>query len=335
MVTKKRVSWIDILKGYCMLFVMLHHLSFAPSVYRTFYAPFFLTAFFVSAGLTFSAKRDFKSFVLNKIKTLIIPLFVLDILNILISMVLSSGAVDIISELKGLCIQIGTTHLWFIAAMFVFCIAFYPIAKYCGNNKKQLLITIIVLAVVNIIFSVLTEGVRLPWHINFIGIGCFWLGIGYLLKDYMTKFEAMQLKNKLLMLVGITLAYILVLILACYAGHNYLGFEQVDDSPVLYILTNGLGVAIILILSVITPQFKCVRYIGRNTLFYFAFHGKVQALLLLMIEKINMTEVIEKFYYITPVVFVIIEALILFIPCEIFSKLLPFAVGKGRLKKKD
>ena len=326
---KKRVSWIDMLKGYCMLVVMLHHLSFVPGVYRTFYAPFFLTSFFVSAGLTFSVKRDFKAFVINKLKTLVLPLFILDAFNILISLVLNPGETNVLSEFKGLCVQIGTTHLWFIAAMFVFCIAFYPVAKYCGNNRKKLMITISVLAIINIIFSVATKGVRLPWHVNFIGIGCFWLGIGYLLKGKIERLHDLQTKKKATIILCVVLVYVLVLVLSCYCGHNYLGFEQVDDNPLLYLLTNSVGVALILILSVVTTQFKFVQFVGRNTLFYFAFHGKLQAVLLLVFEKINMMGFLENFNFVTPVAFVIAEALILYFPCIIFSKVMPFAVGKG------
>lgn len=36
-----RIEWIDCIKGYCMLIVILSHISFTPMIYRLVYAPFF------------------------------------------------------------------------------------------------------------------------------------------------------------------------------------------------------------------------------------------------------------------------------------------------------
>ena len=84
-----RILWIDMIKGYGMLFVLLHHITFTPEIYRTGYAPFFLTAFFVTAGYTFHPRKPFFQFLNRKIKTLLVPLFVLGTIAIILSQIMS------------------------------------------------------------------------------------------------------------------------------------------------------------------------------------------------------------------------------------------------------
>lgn len=103
------------------------------------------------------------------------------------------------------------------------------------------------------------------------------------------------------------------------------------------ILLNGAGVAFIILISKLTPQFRFIQYIGRSTLFYFAFHGKVQSLLFWIFSKLSILEFLNEYAVITSIVITLIEAVILLIPSELFNLFLPFTVGKkydkDRLKK--
>lgn len=332
---KTRITYIDIMKGYCMLFVMLHHILIedqnAPFFYKTFYAPFFLTAFFVSAGLTFSSKRPFMKYFLNKIITLIIPLFTLGLINILLSMVISfNGEVDALQRIVDLITQIGTTPLWFIAAMFVYCIVFYIIVKICKNKCPYIAITVSLLLIINIVlqYTVITNPI--PWHIDRLGHGVFWIGVGYLIKLNKEKIALFCKTKKMLWIAFgiVTLLYVGVLIISCFVlkcdytsfgDSSYYGFN---------ILVNGIGAAFILLFSKITPQFKSIQFIGRSTLFYFAFHGKVQSLLFWIFEKIKIITWISNYCFITSLIITIVEALILVIPCILFDIFIPFTVGK-------
>ena len=76
---KKRVLWIDLLKAISMLFVMLGHIDFCPSQWSYFYGPFFLSAFLFASGYTFNNKRSFSEFFINKVKTLLVPMFIFNI----------------------------------------------------------------------------------------------------------------------------------------------------------------------------------------------------------------------------------------------------------------
>ena len=70
---KDRIDWLDVLKGILIVFVVLSH-SYPPDIYRYFFTPFFLTMFFWASGYTFSMKKSGKEFLLNKCRSLLLPL---------------------------------------------------------------------------------------------------------------------------------------------------------------------------------------------------------------------------------------------------------------------
>lgn len=343
--TAFRISWIDIMKGYCMLFVMLHHLNTStysfPSLYSSFYAPFFLTAFFVSGGLTYSTKRGFWKYLLNKTIILLVPLFTLGLIAILSSQVISFNEQESAgSQIIDLFVQVGTEghKLWFIAAMFVYCIVFYPIAKLLQNKPYCILLAVSGLLIINIVLQYCTPMGQLPWHIESLGHGLFWIGIGYFLKLKKNKIASLlSRKRQYLLLVFVVVLYAgLLCISILVLNTGYMAFGSADFYG-FSILLNGAGVAFIMLISKLTPQFRFIQYIGRSTLFYFAFHGKVQSLLFWIFSKLSILEFLNEYAVITSIVITLIEAVILLIPSELFNLFLPFTVGKkydkDRLKK--
>ena len=70
---EKRLDWLDVAKGYGILFVIYAHTDygFIGNLLYTFHVPLF---FFLS-GFVFSNKYDFKTFFIKKIKAIVIPYF--------------------------------------------------------------------------------------------------------------------------------------------------------------------------------------------------------------------------------------------------------------------
>lgn len=335
---KQRVAWIDVMKGYCMLFVMLHHFGDLPQVYYSFYAPFFLTAFFVSGGITFSIKRGWASFYISRILTLLVPLFLLGAINILSSAIISfNEQVNIGQQLLDLVVQQGTGghRLWFIAAMFVYSCVFYPIAKLCNGKNWLVLIIICVFAIANMLVNNLVDYGALPWHIETLGIGVFWIGLGFLLKGTLNKINDVvtgNLKGWLILLV-VFAVYIAFLSFDVFVlDLTYISFADFKH-PVTFILTNIAGTLFIALFSMMTAKLKFLQFIGRNTLFYFAFHGKIQSLLTVFLNKLNFVALMSDIWFITVIVLVLLEAVILIIPCILFNDFLPFTVGKKYRKE--
>lgn len=337
---ESRIIWIDIMKGYAMLFVLLHHfLQRIPAKgYSTFYAPFFLTAFFVTAGYTFSAKRPFSQFLIRKVKTLLIPLFSLGIICILLSQILSFNEKgNFKQEIIELLVQDGTGghRLWFIAAMFLSCCIFYPISKLKG---RWFVVVCVSFAVVNIVIRKYVIEAYLPWHLSVMGIACFWMGVGFYFKTYVSAECIKRLCESKKIRIGIFLLYIISLLMVYIGlGETYIGFSDFVQYPIVYFVLNGLGtILLVLISNQNYPKWieRFVIFIGQNTLFYFAFHGKVESVLLAVTNKLHILLTLQKYSYIATPVLVILEALILVIPCLVFKRILPFAVGKDFKWKK-
>ena len=216
--------------------------------------------------------------------------------------------------------------------MFVTCCIFYPISLI--KNRLLFCGIICFLATANILFCKYIWSEYLPWHLSVVGIACFWMGSGYLIKEVVHKETLNKFlhSKKVFAVIGI-LYFLFQCIAFLIFKADYVGFSDFTETPVLYFLLNGSGVVLIAFVSNFRyPKWisKFLVFIGQNTLFYFAFHGKVQSVIMKIIDILGMSAIAGENGYLFAPVITIFEALVLIVPCVIFSKYLPFAVGKGR-----
>ena len=125
---KKRIEWVDTFKYVCIIMVMLSHLETRTEVWRAFYTPFFLTAFFFTAGYVYKPKGSFKEFMFKKFRQLFIPWLFFSVFDIVLSQMISFNAHEsLLEELMRNFLQIrGQGDLiWFVAALFVAFVPFY------------------------------------------------------------------------------------------------------------------------------------------------------------------------------------------------------------------
>lgn len=85
----RRIVWLDVLKGICMLCTMIGHFPFFPDNVATCYAPFFLSAFLFASGYTFHLENSFISFLYKKVRTILLPWFWMGMLTIVSRLILS------------------------------------------------------------------------------------------------------------------------------------------------------------------------------------------------------------------------------------------------------
>lgn len=329
----KRIEWLDIIKGYCMLFVMLHHLPFVPMIYKSIYAPIFLTAFWISGGYTFNSEMQWNRFLIKKVQTLLVPTMVLGLICIVSSQILSFNEISNMGEqLRDLLLQDGTDghRLWFVAAMFVACCIFYPISKI--KDTKVYFLVLFLLGVGNIVFCEYVYGGYLPWHLSVMGVICVWMGIGYYIRKSIPIDRLEKLLRSKAFLGGVMFIYSMLEFVEIYFWDvHYIGFSDYQEGILPYFLINIIGVFFIAGIANLTiPKWlsKIIVFIGQNTLFYFAFHGKVESLLITVIHKMGIWNLVWDYSYISSVLLTLLTAVVLIIPCMIFRKLLPFAVGK-------
>ena len=71
--TKKRIEWIDALKGFLIVCVTIGHCNVWPPLERYIYS-FHMLVFFAVSGFLFSAKPTAKEMLMNRIKKDIIAI---------------------------------------------------------------------------------------------------------------------------------------------------------------------------------------------------------------------------------------------------------------------
>lgn len=141
-VQKERIVWIDVVKYFCILMVMLSHLEAKTDVWQAFYTPFFLTAFFFVSGYVYKSKDNFKRFLYKKFRQLFIPWLVFSVFDILMSQIVSFNRHESLStELIWNFIQIRGQGdgVWFVAALFMAFIPFYFFINWYEERHEKLI----------------------------------------------------------------------------------------------------------------------------------------------------------------------------------------------------
>ena len=70
---EKRLDWLDVAKGFGILLVIFAHTD--NSMFRSLIYTFHVPLFFFLSGYVFSNKYDFKTFLIKKIKAIVVPYF--------------------------------------------------------------------------------------------------------------------------------------------------------------------------------------------------------------------------------------------------------------------
>lgn len=323
---KKRVKWIDASRGLAFLMVIYSHLEFSNSTIMRYFSPVFLTTFFFVSGYLFKENHSFKYVFEQRTRTLLLPFISLGFIMIFMKQIFTlNEKISLTEGIKGLLFQNGTDQiLWFIAALYVYSIVFYWVEKFSKNPTNLLLLASFLFAI-NTLYTKITGGFDVPWHIESTGYACFYMGIG---KYYKEKEEKLQkyFDNKYIILLC-SFVYIGLItyfnLHVSYSCGNY-GIDA------LLVTIPGI-ILMIYISKHILQNNKLLLFVGANTLFYFAFHGKGYSILQTLIDKLISPELLASIFVQTLIAFsiVIADSLLLIIPAIIVNKYFPWLLGKG------
>lgn len=348
----KRIEWVDIVKYVCIIMVMLSHLETRTDIWSAFYSPFFLTAFFFTAGYVYKPKGSFKEFLYSKFRQLFIPWLVFSVFNILLSQVLSFNAHESLAEeLKWNFFQIRAQgdQIWFVAALFVAFIPFYFFTrkyetiseKIIGGYSKKCLIAITTawsLSFISILYTRLVpaevlpwNSTALPWHIEYMFQAMFYMVLGYMFRH---NFEGMlDRHNTLMVRIVATALYSLIVFIPFFAK---IEMPLLVDIVYQY-MASFVGIITLIIIAKTVKSNRYINYVGQNTLIYFALHGKVYSGIQTVLKKfatgvytaiLNNTVVSSIF----SLALSLALSVILIIPAYIINRWFPFVVGRKREK---
>lgn len=344
----KRIAWIDTVKYICIIMVMLSHLDFNTELWRTFYSPFFLTAFFFVSGYVYNHKNNFKEFLYKKIRQLFVPWLILSTFNILLSQIFSFNEHgSLLTELKWNFLQIRGSgdELWFISALFVAFIPFYFFIKLYKKSAEKhsikyvnfIAITVaLLLSVLSSVYSKLTpseafpwNSTALPWHTEYMFRAMFYMVLGYLFRQNAEKqFDKHNtLKNRII----ITAFYFLIIFIPYFANIELPFLIQL----IVNYITAITGIAFVIMIAKIIKPCKYTDYIGQNTLICFAFHGKAYSLIQAVLKKITgsiYTQIMSNTMAssLSALIFALLLSVLMIIPAYIINRWFPFIIGRKK-----
>ncbi len=276
--TKNRIDWIDMAKGYGMLAVIIAHLCKGPLnewIY-TFHMPLF---FFLS-GYVFSNKDKFDVFINKKAKALLIPYFSLGIPMVVFSFLLKlredKFTVDFAIDLvKDFILQRRKWTLWYIACLFFLNIIFYLVTKFAKKNISKTVI-VIGMAFLGLLYYE-SGGKPLPWNIDVCFAAVPFFFVGYVFKQFRDKTEKALSKQSICFILFIVFGSINVVfgyLNVKITGKGLEMFHSEYANPIFTYISAFAGVFAVILFSKFFIL-KPIRYIGENSLIYYAWHQTI------------------------------------------------------------
>lgn len=333
---------LDIARGIACVLVVVGHISSAPSLIHTWIYSFHIPLFFIISGMILNTKVPFKDFLLKKIKGLLFPYFLLNILVWLmengIKIVISLIGVTVfdkqeaINGLFGVVLGWRLTDyyyiLWFVISLFWGLLFTYGILQIVHNNILIFLIGIVLILISQYVWKIVGG---LPYSIDTLPISAGFVLIGNSGYEYIKRIVTRKItfKGIIILLINCIIAVIAsqiwgdVDIYNCQIGQVF-----------TFILTSILGSLAIVLISRGIEKNNIIEFLSANTLVFYAFQNKI---VIPICEKV--VHFIDKFlvgslfYYIEWVLSSILTILVLSIISMFINRYAPCIVGKRKEKR--
>lgn len=294
---KKRLDYLDMVKGFGIFFVVLGHIEYISGPMRTWISSFHMPLFFIVSGLLMAIKDepslDLSTSFRKKWRGIIIPYLwfslsylIIDFANVLIIKNIDwhTFAVDQISSAT----FYGMSVLWFLPALFLADIGFLFLKHKLSDKIIPILLIIIALLaygahillcpvydshagslLITSVINVVRVFLRAAISMSFVGYAYYiHKAVMHLIPDFN---DATSLSKRLIQLfVGIIMLGVniwLSQINECVDLHNI-----ILNNVALYYIDAFLGCYGIILICKSLPAVKLVTYFGKNSIVVMACH---------------------------------------------------------------
>lgn len=314
----KRIEFIDLAKGICILMVVLYHFS-----ERWFNIPNLaslrMPLYFTLSGLFFKSYGDINGFSIKKINNILIPYLFWFIIGIVIAICLDYDGLKECESYREW--QDQNVPIWFLLCLFNANLLFYLLQYYFKNYV--LFIAVCIISMIGIFCKINDVGHFLElrevcWFFPF-----FYMG--YMLKDVLVNIQSQShVKSFLLGVAAITFSYF-IFYLTKYSGIELLTGNNVFNK-VLSIANSAFYVMGFLLLCKIVRWLPVISYIGRYSIIVLCTHWLIMRLLY-AISGGPVENVILKFVFLASLLFCC------WIAIPICKRYLPYFVAQKPLLK--
>ena len=331
MAEKKRIIWIDQLRGLAFYTVILGHMSIGKGLKNWMYS-FHMPLFFMISGLNLNVERiyktSFKDFTLRLAKKMLVPYLWLQMLSFVLRYavsLLNHKPVPVRDYLIGIIVGnnniIGapSNPLYYVLLLFLAQVGLWFVIRIAKADKGLIGVILSVLS----LGSVCLQRIDIPWHVNVVPTAMLLIFIGRLLMDaYLPLSEKLQKMNRGLYFGICAVLLGMGYVLSRYNGRISIHGNYYGKEFVIFLVCAVASSVAIAMLVMLLPESKALTFIGANTFFYMGIH---KPLLLLF-------EAVAGKYEDHPV-FLIVGSLVCFfglIPVAwFFSKFMPYTCGNN------
>lgn len=292
MADKKRILWVDQLKGIVFFPVLLGHASGIGDRLRSYIYSFHMPLFLMITGLTLNIEKvyemPFFSYVYKLFKRMLVPYVWLNLLSLtvryFISVFITHKSFSVFNYLKGM--LISNTQLpsspcpaaptYYIILLFLAQIFLWAVIKVCKKDRLKIGIVCSVLC----LLSIVTQKVPMIWHINVVPVAMLWIFLGNIImvcyKSVSDRLNALKIPSYFILCA---VCFAVGFVVWMYNGRVSIHGNYYGESFLLFILA-ALATSIgIILLTIKLPDTKIFTYVGKNTLFYLGTHTVIMLII--------------------------------------------------------
>lgn len=341
---KKRIGYVDMAKGLAIILVIVGHSNFVPPLARMILYIFHIPLFFFLSGFTLNVRKfkTFSDYCLNKLKSLVVPFFILNSFVFLFQLFVMYPdqvlAFNILHFIKQLLLS-DRLHiyyqLWFLNVLFLAHIFSYFILKRRWNAGQWLMIIVSLLFLVYLGQKVYEKDYYLIWNIDLVPVAMIFILLGVWTKNNLHQLE------KYFSVYFLPVGGLLTLLIG---GINYrlsgkqtvdLYYQQIGNHLLFYIAAIS-GIWSVLIFFKTLPESSIMKSIGQKTLIYYGVHSPI---VLVLVEKL-VKELSTKYtgIFVNQYITTIFVAILTILGCELIVRMFRgtnFPFGIKRVGGKD
>lgn len=316
----ERLPWLDVLKGIGIILVAVGHIYSNRTVFNWLYS-FHMPLFFFAAGWVYKEKSVLVD-ITRRIRTIVVPYFSFGLLVLIYWQIIERRFRD--SEMSFMDSFFGllsgqydnldfNVHLWFLPCFFVTVVLFNMLINVGG--RKAAYIAAALMSAIYVIFPL----PGLPWGGDqvFKYIGFYAVGVFLARKKKIWE----VVKNKLR--TGIVAVALL--------GLNFLLAYFNQTTGVMWFVTALIGVAGVMLVSVLINENKLLQYFGYISLIILCIHGPVYRIMVKIVSILFYvsTDTVRENFLLSMVVVVVTMA-VCSVAYEMVVRIAPWMVGKKR-----
>lgn len=319
-----RISWLDILKGMGIIFVVIGHIYSNSIVFNWLYS-FHMPLFFFVAGWLYR-KKPITADLRRRIQTIIVPYYSFGFIIFIYWAVIerrfrdsSMGILDsFIGLLRGEHDYLDfNVHLWFLPCFFMTVVIYNLLVNI---NKKVAYGAVIIMSIIFI---------AVPLPQLFYGIDRMFKYIGfYAVGNILAKSNTDKVLQKIRMPIWWIVGIILM------AANFVLSYYGLTNG-IMWFVTGSIGVASTAIISILIDHSKVLQYLGRISLVVLCIHGPVYRVLIKIVSiPFHMSTDQARGNFILAMIIVSLTLIICAAIYEVVSRVAPWMIGKKREMKK-